>query len=31
MKSHQFKAWRKSLKMTEEEAASALGLKSRII
>ena len=31
MKPSQFKAWRKSLKMTQKEAASALGLKSRII
>lgn len=31
MKPSQVRAWRKSLKMTQQEAASALGLKLRII
>lgn len=31
MKSSEFKAWRKLMKLTQKEAASALGLKSRII
>jgi transcriptional regulator with XRE-family HTH domain len=31
MKPSEFKAWRKLMKLTQKEAASALGLKSRII
>ena len=31
MKPSEFKAWRKLMKMTLKDAASALGLKSRII
>lgn len=31
MKPSEFKAWRKHMKMTQKDAASALGLKSRII
>jgi len=31
MKPSEFKAWRKLMKMTQKDAASALGLKSRII
>jgi len=31
MKPSEFKAWRKLMRMTQRDAASALGLKSRII
>ncbi|MGA1002422.1 MAG: helix-turn-helix domain-containing protein, partial [Litorivicinaceae bacterium] len=31
MKPSEFKAWRKLMKLTQKEAASALGLKARII